>query len=319
MIIDLKKFIITERRYWSELELILDKMERDPDHRTSLEEIKRFHYLYQRASADLGKIMTFSSEPDIRRYLESLVARAYGEIHETRKKPHRLAPVKWFFNTFPQTFRMHLQAFSLVLIITLAGCLLGGMAIGLDPDSREDLMPFPNLMIDPAERVAQEESGDNDKMRGGKASFSSYLMTHNTKVSILAMTLGMTWGIGTAVLLFTNGVMLGAVAIDYIAAGQSTFLAGWLLPHGVVEIPAILLAGQAGMILAGAIIGWGKPVPLKTRLREVSADLVTLMTGVAIMLVWAGFIEAFFYKRYNFIFILHFDINFFHNLMILNC
>ncbi|MCK5229712.1 MAG: stage II sporulation protein M, partial [Desulfobulbaceae bacterium] len=106
--------------------------------------------------------------------------------------------------------------------------------------------------------------------------------------------LGMTWGVGTTILLFSNGVMLGAVALDYILAGQAGFLAGWLLPHGVVEIPAILLAGQAGMALAGALIGWGGSVPLKSRLREISGDLVTLISGVAIMLVWAGFIEAFF-------------------------
>ncbi|MCK5437491.1 MAG: stage II sporulation protein M [Desulfobulbaceae bacterium] len=294
MIIDLKKFIVTERQYWSELELVLDKLAKDPEHKADLEAIKRFHYLYQRTSADLGKIMTFSSEPEIRRYLESLVGRAYGEIHETREKAHRLAPGRWFFHTFPQTFRMHVRAFYLVLVIMVAGCIFGGLAISLDPDSKEDLMPFPQLRVDPEERVAREESVDKDRLHGGKASFSSYLMTHNTKVSIFAMALGMTWGIGTAVLLFSNGVMLGAVVLDYILAGQTEFLFGWLLPHGAVEIPAILLAGQAGMVLAGALIGRGGSVPLTRRLREISGDLVTLISGVAIMLVWAGFIEAFF-------------------------
>jgi uncharacterized membrane protein SpoIIM required for sporulation len=69
---------------------------------------------------------------------------------------------------------------------------------------------------------------------------------------------------------------------------------GWLLPHGAIEIPAILLAGQAGLILASALIGWGKPLSLRMRLRKISADLVTLIFGVAVMLVWAGIIEAFF-------------------------
>src|SRR5262249_19886872 len=64
-------------------------------------------------------------------------------------------------------------------------------------------------------------------------------------------------------------------------------------PHGVVEIPAILIAGQAGLVLALALIGWGKRTPLRMRLREVSSDLMTLIFGVAVLLVWAGFIEAF--------------------------
>jgi uncharacterized membrane protein SpoIIM required for sporulation len=65
------------------------------------------------------------------------------------------------------------------------------------------------------------------------------------------------------------------------------------MPHGVVEIPAILIAGQAGLVLALALIGWGKRTPLRTRLREITGDLTTLIFGVALMLVWAGFIEAF--------------------------
>jgi uncharacterized membrane protein SpoIIM required for sporulation len=77
-------------------------------------------------------------------------------------------------------------------------------------------------------------------------------------------------------------------------AGETSFLLGWLLPHGAVEIPAILLAGQAGIVLAGALIGWGKPISLRIRLRKISNDLVTLIFGVALMLVWAGIIESFF-------------------------
>jgi hypothetical protein len=61
----------------------------------------------------------------------------------------------------------------------------------------------------------------------------------------------------------------------------------------VIEIPAILIAGQAGLMLAFALIGWGKRISLRARLREVSKDLVTLIFGVAVLLVWAGLVEAF--------------------------
>jgi uncharacterized membrane protein SpoIIM required for sporulation len=118
-------------------------------------------------------------------------------------------------------------------------------------------------------------------------------MTHNTKISIATLALGMTWGVGTIIMLFYNGVVLGAVAVDYMRAGETKFLLGWLMPHGVVEIPAILIAGQAGLILAFALIGRGRRSPLRTRLREISGDLSTLIFGVGLMLVWAGFIEAF--------------------------
>ena len=294
MIINIAQFIAEERQYWSELEQILDSLDRDTARRLDMTEIKRFHFLYQRTSADLGKLMTFSSETATRRYLESLIGKAYCEIHETRGRTTAFSPFRWFIRTFPKTFRLHVKAFYLSLAITIAGCMFGGLAITLDPEAKEVLMPFSHLMIDPSERVDQEESATTDRLEGGKAIFSSRLMTHNTKVSIFCMALGITWGIGTVILLFTNGVMLGAVALDYILAGESIFLMGWLLPHGVIEIPAILLSGQAGLILAGSIIGRGTSISLKDRLRAVSKDLVTLIFGAAIMLVWAGIVEGFF-------------------------
>jgi uncharacterized membrane protein SpoIIM required for sporulation len=294
MIIDLQRFISEERRYWNELEDVLDRLERNPSVKLDLARVERFHYLYERASADLAKFMTFAAEPNTRSYLESLVARAFAEIHETRQGAHRLAPLAWFSHTFPQTFRKHLRAFGIGVTAMLLGALLGAFLLAIDPNLKEVLLPFPHLLGNPSERVAQEESATEDRLAGKKAYFSSYLMTHNTQVAIVTLGLGMTWGIGTLIMLFYNGVILGAVGLDYVLAGQARFLLGWLLPHGAIEIPAILLAGQTGLVLAGALIGWGQPVSLKERLRRISGDLMTLILGIALMLVWAGIIEAFF-------------------------
>jgi len=294
MIIDLQKFISEERPYWSELESELDRLEKRPELKLNLSSLERFHYLYQRTSGDLAKIKTFASEPNTRAFLESLVARAFGEIHETRKRPHRLAPLHWFFSTFPQTFRKHVRAFWICLAAMLVGSAFGGFVLLADPDVKDVLLPFAGLHGDPSERVAREENAEVDRLAGAKTSFSSNLMTHNTKVAIFTLALGLTWGIGTLIMLFYNGVILGVVALDYVMAGETTFLLGWLLPHGAIEIPAIILAGQSGLVLAGALIGWGKPISLKMRLRRISADLTTLIFGVAVMLIWAGIVEAFF-------------------------
>ncbi len=293
MIIDLRKFFTSERKSWNELESILNKLESEPDYRMGLEELKRFHHLYQRTCADLAKVRTFSSEPEIRRYLESLVARAYGEIHETREKPHRLDLRRWFFYTFPQTFRRHKNAFWLSLSITVLGVLFGALAVRFDPEAKQAIVPFAQLNISPSKRVEQEERMRADRLKGVKTTFAADLMTHNTQVAIFALAMGMTWGVGTIIMLFYNGVILGAIALDYSRAGHVKFLLGWLLPHGAVEIPSILFAGQAGLVLAHALIGWGSRTSLKTRLKAVSLDLVVLIFGIAVLLAWAGFIEAF--------------------------
>ncbi len=293
MIIGLDRFIAAERAGWSELEKMLTRLEAEPDLRMTLEEIERFHELYERAAASLAKLTTFSAEPQIRRYLESLVGRAYGEIHETRERRRQLFPLRWFFRTLPLTFRRQIQAFYVALAITLAGCVFGGVATAFDPASRHVTMPFGHDQLRPSQRVKQEETRIDSPVSGRQATFSASLMTHNIQVSVLTLALGMSWGVGTALMLFYNGIVLGAVSTDYVIDGQSRFLMGWLLPHGAVEIPAILVAGQAGFLLASGLIGWGKRLPMSLRLREVSRDAVTLSFGFGLLLVWAGFVESF--------------------------
>ena len=292
MILDLPRFVQTERPYWDELQALLDKLAVEPAWRMPLADVERLHYLYERCSADLGRLDTFATEPQLRQYVESLVSRAYAEIHETRA---RRGKIQWkaAARAFPQAFRRHLGAFRLAVGLTLLGCAFGWFAIRTDPEAKAVLMPFPGLMESPAKRVAQEESARTDRLSGHKASFSAELMTHNIRVTVMTLAAGVTWGVGTVILLFYNGVILGAVAADYVGAGYGTFLAGWLLPHGAIEIPAILLGGQAGLVLAGALIGWGKPASRADRLRAVSHDLFVIAAGAACLLVWAGIVEAF--------------------------
>ncbi len=291
MIIDLPRFVAAERPHWDELDALLSKLEAEPERRLPVAEIRRLHYLYERASSDLSRLDTFATEPRLRAFLESLVSRCYSLIHETRPP----VKVRWraAVRAFPRAFRRHLDAFRLSVAVTLVGCAFGWFALHVDPRNKAILMPFPGLMVPPAERVQQEEHAHDDRLKGVKGSFAAQLMTHNTQVTILTMAMGLTFGAGTLLLLFYNGVILGAVATDYIVAGQGVFLAGWLLPHGSIEIPAILLGGQAGFMLAGALIGWGDRTPRSERLRAVAPDLVTIVCGAAVLLVWAGTVESF--------------------------
>jgi uncharacterized membrane protein SpoIIM required for sporulation len=294
MIVDLKQFIERERSIWEELDKFLTRIENDPILRLTLEEVQRLHYLYERTGAGLVKISTFAAEPNLVRSLESLLTRAYAELQTGRSGTDKLSLRRWLFRTFPQTFRRHFRFFLAALFLTIFGALFGGAAVAFDPDAKAAIAPFPHLLQNPAERVKEEESKTNPMLATSKSRFSATLITNNTKVSILVLALGVTWGIGTVILLFYNGVVLGAVIFDYVRAGQSVFLMGWLLPHGVIEIPAILIAGQGGLLLGQALIGWSSKESLSQRLRSVTGSLVTLISGAALLLIWAGLVEAFF-------------------------
>lgn len=292
MILDLARFVEAEHPHWTALEKTLDWIAGDPTRKMTLEDLERFHSLYQRASADLAKVATLASEGELSRYLEGLVSRAYSEIHESRDRL-RFRPWRWVTVEFPRTFRRHARAFQLSVALTLAGVAFGALALRIDSEAKPVIMPFEGLQQSPSERVAQERQAQGKHLAGHKSEFSAQLMTHNTQVALFTIALGMTFGFGTLVLLFYNGVILGAIAYDYIHGGEAIFLMGWLLPHGVIEIPAILVGGQTGLVIAHALIGWGSRVSRAERLRAISRDVVTLAGGAALMLVWAGIVEAF--------------------------
>ncbi|MDP2323584.1 MAG: stage II sporulation protein M, partial [Gammaproteobacteria bacterium] len=217
MIIDLERFIAAEQPYWQELSELLNALEKRTGQGMSVAEIRRFNYLYQRTGSDLARISTFSAEPTTRRYLENLVARAYAEVHEVRRAPKRVRPVEWISKTFPRTFRRHIQAFQVTLAVTFLGAIFGAIVVATDPASKSVLLPFDHLIGSPSDRVADEESVEEDRMQGHRSLFSAQLMQNNIRVSIMALALGMTFGLGTFLLLFYNGVILGAVAFDYVA------------------------------------------------------------------------------------------------------
>lgn len=294
MIIDLQRFINAEKPYWDELARITDRLGDRRRSQMSIEEAKRFHYLYERAASDLARLRTFAARPEAADYLESLVARAYAEIHEGRRR-ERFNAVRWLSETFPQTFRRHFMAFVIATAVFMSGALFGGVALLIDPDSRYITMAFGHDQLTPSERVSEEESGQRN-VAGNEASFAGMLMVNNIRVSILTLASGMTFGILPIVILFYNGIILGAIGVDYIVDGQAVFLMGWLLPHGSIEIPAILFAGQASLVLANALLGTGgqKRFSMEQRLQNIRDDMVTIIAGVAIILVWAGIVESFF-------------------------
>ncbi len=291
MIVDLDRFVALERPHWHALEEALRPYDQDRLYRPSLPESLRLFELYQRSVADLARLEE-ASQTELAEQVSALVGRAYAQIHSSRRNA-RFRPLYWLLFTLPNTFRRQIRPFGLALVVTLIGCAIGGVLLKLDPTAKATVLPFGQLMGDPRDRVKQEEKEAAKKHPDSHASFAAQLMTHNTQVAFFSLACGMTWGLGTMILLFYNGVILGAVSFDYIQAGQAKFLLGWLLPHGVIEIPAILVASQAGLVLASALIGWNSRLSRAERLRAVAGDVLTLAAGAALMLVWAGLIESY--------------------------
>jgi uncharacterized membrane protein SpoIIM required for sporulation len=121
---------------------------------------------------------------------------------------------------------------------------------------------------------------------------ASSIIGNNIQVTLFAFGLGLTAGIGTALILVTNGVQAGAVGGWLTLRGTGRSFWGWIMPHGGTELLAIVLAGGAGLILAKALIAPGE-MRRGTALRKVAMDALVIELGVMVMLAVAGLIEGF--------------------------
>lgn len=118
------------------------------------------------------------------------------------------------------------------------------------------------------------------------------ILINNVRVGLLAFGLGVTAGIGTALVLFHNGLVVGALAAHYFRAGLSYPFWVLILPHGALELMAIFLSGAAGFCLGWPLVAPGD----RTRLQAFAAGArraVVLMMGALPFFVIAAVIEGF--------------------------
>jgi len=112
-------------------------------------------------------------------------------------------------------------------------------------------------------------------------------------VSFMTFSGGITAGLWTLFQLFYNGMLLGVIGAACELNQMSIKLWSFVAPHGVLELPAIFIAGGAGLRLAQALLFPGI-LSRRDSLAAGGNESVRLLVGVIPMLIVAGTIEGFF-------------------------
>jgi len=157
VILDLQRFQAQEQPRWNKLESLLVQLEGRPDRRLKPGEAELLQEHYAQTAADLNRVIHGALAPELRQYLERLVARAYAELYYTRPTRSELwQPRRWLriFTAFPEAFRRQSRYFALAVLITILGSALGGLAVRYDPASVDVLLPAEYLR-NPSVRVQQ--------------------------------------------------------------------------------------------------------------------------------------------------------------------
>jgi uncharacterized membrane protein SpoIIM required for sporulation len=292
---DARHFVEDRRRLWSQLERLLDRAQARGFGALAHQEARELATLYRQASSDLIEARSLVGSYEIEQYLNDLVARAYGQLYVRGRSSILVSVASFLWRGFPAAVRRHARYLAASAGIFFLGVLFAAVSMGLDPDAADYFVPEVfdqgSHFRDPNLRVQHEEQADSTSSLDEQAAFSSMLFYNNVGVGFLAFGLGVGFGVMTCVLLFYNGVIMGAFATQYVSAGQSLFFFAWILPHGVPEIFAILLAGAAGLMLGRAVLAPGR-LSRRESLRVRGREAVQLVLGTIPLLIVAGVIEA---------------------------
>ena len=97
---------------------------------------------------------------------------------------------------------------------------------------------------------------------------------------------------GTAFVLINNGIVIGEAGGLFAASGELGKFFGLILPHGLLELSAIVIAGGAGLVLGWTIIAPGDRTRADALADEGRRSIVVVM-GLVLVFLAAALIEGF--------------------------
>ncbi|HEY8526833.1 MAG TPA: stage II sporulation protein M [Acidimicrobiales bacterium] len=281
---DIDRFIARNAPVWGRLEHLVVKAGRGGKGLTPAE-VDELVALYQRVSSHLSHARTAYGDPALTGRLTRVVSRANGLVYGTRGRT--LGAVADFF---AWRFPAAVWQSGRFLAVSAALLLLPALAVGTWLATSDAAL---EASAPDAVREAYLEHDFEDYYSSQPASaFASQVTFNNIQVSLYAFAGGILACLPTVFLLVFNGANVGAAGGLFADAGELGKFFGLILPHGLLELTAVVVAGAAGLRLGWSLIAPGD----RTRGEAVGEEArraVVIALGLVLAFVVAGLIEGF--------------------------
>jgi uncharacterized membrane protein SpoIIM required for sporulation len=279
------RWLEERQTYWSRLEALLDQISRTGLGSLSREELQELGLLYRQIASDLAAVREHPGSVHVADYLNRLLARAHHIIYSVdRKRPADF--LRFFSETYPRVFRQNLAPCFVSVLIFVGAAFAGAALTYRDAEFKTRILP-PTMI----ETIDRRQMWTHSIV-SMKPIASSAIMTNNMSVALTTFASGITGGVGTAYMLAMNGLLLGVIGMACAISGMSVPLWSFVAPHGVLELPAIMIAGGSGLRLAQGLLFPGL-VSRRQSIAAAGVEAVKLVLGCIPILVVAGIIEAF--------------------------
>lgn len=275
---DLDAYAVSHEQDWRRLETLVAQR------RHSGSEADELLDLYERVSTHLSVIRTVTPDPPTVAYLSSLLARARVVANSARPSTWRdLA--RFVTHTFPAALYRLWRWWVATALVCVALAVVAGWWAARHPE------------VFTAQMTAAEIDAyvgtdfENYYSEFAHTEFASAVWVNNAWVAAQAIAMGIL-GLPTLYVLATNSLNVGFAGALMITHDRGPLFFGLILPHGLLELTAIFIAGAAGLRLCWA---WIAPGP-RSRMEALAIQgriSVGISLGLVIVLLVSGVIEGF--------------------------
>jgi uncharacterized membrane protein SpoIIM required for sporulation len=279
------RWLEKRKPYWTRLEQLVAQSNRGIS-ALNHAELKELGLLYRQTASDLAAVREDVNSRPLTNYLNQLLGRCHNLIY-MGSKPKSAALVTFYRDTYPRLFRETLTQTGIATAILLLTMFAAWFLTLRDPAFAYRLLG-PQMI----ETIEQKKMW-TESIVTIKPLASSGIMTNNLSVSFSMFAMGITAGIGTIYMLVVNGLLLGVIGAATARAGMALQLWSFVAAHGVLELPAIFIAGGSGLEIARGLLFPGL-LPRRVSLEIAGSRASRLLLGTVPMLVVAGVIEGFF-------------------------
>ncbi|MBP3952675.1 stage II sporulation protein M [Bacillus suaedae] len=281
---NVKQFVKQHRADWKQLEELMTTLHKQKRH-ISGEEINQFHRLYQKATQNLSYSQTYFGQDDVTAYLNGLVAKSHNLLY--RDQVSSMKQIRTFFGTtFVRLLSEQWRFVVIAMLLFTLGAAGSFAAVINDPLHLYSVLP-PQI----AQGVNPDQLGASDGMVDAPV-MSAEIMTNNIQVAILAFAGGITFGLLTIYILIYNGIIIGALAALFWQYDKTYDFWAYIVPHGMIELTAIFIAGGAGLLMGYKLFVPGS-YSRGYQLKEQAKRSVQLLLGTIPLFIIAGVIEGF--------------------------
>lgn len=274
-------FIKINREKWIEIESDLDH------HKQILPDKLTSHFV--RLTDDLSFAKTYFPNSKTHAYLNELASRIHQLVYKN-KKENKKRLITFWKKELPLIIYSSRKEMAYSFLIFSIAMLVGAFSSAHDEN-------FARLIMgDGYINMTEANISNNDPMAVYKdarqVDMFFGITLNNIRVSFFVFAMGILASFGTAFMLMTNGIMLGAFQYFFYTKGLLLTSALTIWIHGTLEISSIVIAGAAGLVIGNSIL-FPRSFSRLDSFRTGAKKGMKIVIGLVPLFIMAGFLESF--------------------------